>query len=175
MEMKPYGFILLGVLCGLYAQLPIDSITQKITYKEVVQVEGSKDSLYNRAIAWIHSYFKNPQGVTKVRDPQNGLIIGDHRIRMVDTQKDGSKINSNTVVEYTFKIELKDGKYRYTFTDFEMKATSKFPLERWLNKADPSYSPLWETYIPQVDEHIREVIQSLKKGMQPKKKVKDEW
>lgn len=173
--MKTAGLSFLFVFIWLFSQLPIDSVTQKITYKEVVQVEGSKDTLYNRAIAWIHSYFKNPQGVTKVRDPQNGLIVGDHRIRMVDTQKDGSKINSNTVVEYTFKIELKDGKYRYTFTDFEMKATSKFPLERWLNKADPSYSPLWETYIPQVDEHIRETIASLKKAMLPKKKVSDEW
>jgi len=173
--MRAFSLFLLSVATFVWAQLPVDSITKKITYKEVVQVEGNKDSLYNRAIAWINFYFKNPQGVTQVRDPQNGLIIGQHRIRMVDTQKDGSKINANTVVEYTFKIEVKDGKYRYTFTDFEMKATSKFPLERWLNKADPAYTPQWETYIPQVDTHIKEVIASLKKGMLPKKKVQDNW
>ncbi|PKP04577.1 MAG: hypothetical protein CVU11_04140 [Bacteroidetes bacterium HGW-Bacteroidetes-6] len=158
------------------AQVPVDPDTKLITYQEVVNQEGStKDSIYIRGIAWVNSYFKNPQGVTTIRDRENGIILGQHRVRMVDTDADGNVLNSNTIVEFTFKIEAKEGRYRYTINDFEMKATSRFPLERWLNKDDPQYTPKCDEYLAQVDTHIREMIADLKKGMEPKKVKVDEW
>ncbi len=157
------------------AQVPVDPDTKLITYQEVVTQEGNKDSLYVRAIAWVNFYFKNPQGVTTIRDRENGIILGQHRVKMIATDADGTILNTTPVVEFTFKIEAKEGRYRYTINDFEMKSTSKFPLERWLNKEDPQYTPKCDEYLVQVDTHICEFIAILKKEMEPKKVKVDEW
>ena len=50
-----------------------------------------------------------------------------------------------------------------------------FPLERWLDKADPQYTPKCEEYLSQVDTQIKEIIASLKKGMLPKVVKSDVW
>ena len=49
-------------------------INKLITYQEVVQEVGDKDSFFNSAIGWINSYYPNPVDVTKTRDPQTGKI-----------------------------------------------------------------------------------------------------
>lgn len=158
-----------------FAQVPVDPDTKKIIYQEVVEETATKDTLYNRALQWVNNNFKNPLEVTRVRDAANGKVVGQHRIKMMDTDKDGNKNFSNVVVEYTFKIEAKENKYRIIINDFEMKSISKFPLERWLDKKDPMYTPKWEDYLVQVDVAIKDVIASIKKGMKPAKVKSDEW
>jgi hypothetical protein len=157
------------------ANIPIDEDTGLITWQAVVNENGTKDQLYPRAIEWINSYYKNSQEVTKVRDPEGGRIVIHHRIRPYDVQADGSKINSNTIVNYVFRIELRENRYRYTFTDFTMRATSKFPLERWLDKTDSTYSPKWDEYLVQVENEILAIIESLNEGMKEKVVKEDEW
>ncbi len=157
------------------AQVPVDPESKLIVYQEVVTQDGSKDTLYIRAIEWINSFFNNPQGVTSVRDRETGVIQGHHRVAMKDTDEEGNVTVTTIVVEFDFKIEAKEGRYRYTFNDFSMKATSKYPLERWLDKTDPTYLPKYDGYLGQVDTHIKSVIASLKKGMEPKKVKTDEW
>ncbi len=157
------------------ADIPIDKDSGLITWKEVVNESGTKDALYKRCIEWVNSYYKNPQEATKVRKPEDGYIVINHAIRMVDKQEDGTTINSNTVVNYILRLEFKENRYRYIFTDFTMKALSKFPLERWLDKKDPSYNPKFEDYLLQVSEEINAVIASLKDGMKYKPVKEDIW
>jgi len=157
------------------AQISVDPDTKKIVYQEVVTMDGIKDTLYIRAIAWINSYFKNPMNVTTLRDREGGVITGAHRVAMKETDEDGNVLISNLVVEFKFKIEAKEGRYRYTIDEFRKKDVSMFPLERWLNKADPQYTPKCDEYLSQVDVHIREMIASLKKGMEPKIVKEDAW
>lgn len=167
--------VLSMLFISVNAQIPVDSDSKLIIYQEVVDQDGIKDTLYNRAIVWVNSYFKNPQGVTSIRDAENGKIVGKHRIRMVDTDEDGNILNSNTIVPFHFKIEAKENRYRYTIYDFTMKTTSKFPLERWLDKEDAMYTPKWEIYLNQVDTHIRELIKDLAEGMKKVKVKDDNW
>ena len=179
--MKKMKLFVMAVMCSagiLYAQkanIPIDEDTGLITWQDVVTETGDKDVLYKRCIEWINSQYKNSQEVTKVRDPEGGRIVVHHRILMVDTQEDGSKINSNTTVNYVLRLEFREGRYRYTFTEFTMKATSRFPLERWLNPKDPSYLPKYEGYLVQVEKAILEIIESLKNGMKAKVVKEDNW
>jgi len=161
-------FFILSLL--VYSQdinVPVDENTGLITYQEVVKEEGSADSLYVRSIEWINLYFPNPQGVTKIRDRENGKIVINHSIRPYDTDKDGLKINSNTIVDYVMRIELRDGRYRYTITDFTMRAMSRFPLERWLDKSYAYYDTKWPEYLKQMDQSMNEMIKSMKEGMKP--------
>ncbi len=155
--------------------IPVNEDSGLITWQEVVKENGSKDALYNRCIEWVNSEYKNPQQVTKVRDPEDGRIMLQHRIRMVDVQPDGSEINSNTVVSYILRLEFKENRYRYTFTEFTMLESSKYPLERWLNPEDPSYLPVYELYLVQVDKAIHDVVKSLKEGMKEKVIKEDIW
>lgn len=155
-------------------KIPFDTITKKITYQEVIKIEGSKQILYNRALDWINATYKNAVEVTRKRDLENGIIEGMHRFRLEFIDKDGVSKKISTV-EYTFILEFKDNRFRYTFTDFTLKEVSKFALERWLNKKDQAYTPLWDQYLAQVDKNIRELIEKLKTSMQPKVIKKDEW
>ncbi|NVO18995.1 MAG: DUF4468 domain-containing protein [Bacteroidetes bacterium] len=155
-------------------QMPVDEETKLITYKEVVKIEGTKPELFNRAIEWIGKNYKNAADVTKVRDPESGLIELIHRIELTYDEKGVNK--SGGIVDYTLRIELKDGRYRYTFTNFNLKQASRVPIEKWLDKTDKAYSPSWDHYLFQVDKSVHEIIDSLKKGMQPPvKKKPDEW
>jgi hypothetical protein len=167
-----------GIFSGSIAQsskLPVDEETGKITYKDVVKVEGSKEDLFNRSISWINSFYKNPLDVTRERNFANGVVKGLHRIKIKNTGKDGTKTDAGTV-QYEFTLQFKDGRYRYILTDFVLKRSSKIPVEKWLNKKDPQYNPNWQSYLKQIDDFAQKWIESLKKGMQPPvEKVEEDW
>lgn len=174
-----FSMILVAVFSGIHcfaqkAAIPVDEDTKLITYKEVVQQDGTVNKLYNTAIAWINANYKNPNEVTSIREPENGKLVLNHRFKLSNIDKKGLKTDAG-VVNYTLKLEFKPNKYRYIFTDFTLQAVSKFPLERWLNKEDPQYSPACEIWLYQVDTTVNGIIKSLKKGMVPKIEKPDEW
>ncbi len=157
--------------------MPIDPDNHTITYQEVVEVEGTQDELFNRGSTWLHVFYKNPMAVSKVRDQASGVIRGQHEIRVYFTGENGSMIDAGTVL-YDFKLEFKDGRYRYTVDDFVVKKISRYPVENWLNKQDPEYSPNWDEYLKQLDNFIRkEWVPSLKENMRPEMKEEkdDNW
>jgi len=158
---------------GSVPALPIDTVTKKIMYKGVVQQPGIQDTLYYRALHWVNTFFKNPIEVTKIRDKENGKIEGIHRFKVYNTPlKDGTKTDGG-LISYTFIIECKENRYRYKITDLNLKSLSYYPLEKWLNKKDPYYTPEWDNYLTQVDKYMQEFIKSLKKGMLEAIKVDD--
>lgn len=154
--------------------IPIDEDTKLITYQEVVPQEGDADKLYLTAIAWINSFFQNPNEATTIRDRENGKIVIDHRFKIYNVDKKGLKTDAG-IIKYNLKLEFKPNKYRYTFTNFNLQAVSKYPIEKWLDKTDPQYNPAWENYLFQVDTTVNGYIKSLKKGMTPKIAKPDEW
>jgi hypothetical protein len=161
-------------LCQESAILPIDPDTKMATYQEVVQEKGTADELYIRGIAWVNSFYKNPADVTRVRNRESGIIELMHRFEIYNNV-DGVKVQAG-FVNYSLKIEFKPGRYRYTINDINWRQATKYPIERWLNKEDPYYSPLYDSYIQQVDVAINEVIASLKKGMHPEEvKPEEKW
>jgi hypothetical protein len=154
--------------------MPLDEETKLITYKEVVQVPGTKSEIYNRAMEWVNKNYKNPADVTRVRNPEGGVIALLHRIELSMIDKGVNKLAGT--VDYSMKIECKEGRYRYTIDNFSLKQATKVPLEKWLDKSDKTYNPMYETYLAQVDEFTRKLIDSLKQGMQPPAEKKaDEW
>ena len=156
-------------------KMPVDSVTKKITYTDVVQQQGIKDTLYNRALHWCNIFFKNPQEVTKVRDKESGKVEGISRFKVYNLPlKDGTKPDGG-VVQFTFTIDCKENKYRYKITDMNMKSVSYQPLEKWMNKKDALYTPQWDDYLTQVDKYMQDFIKSLKKGMTEAKKANDNW
>jgi hypothetical protein len=155
--------------------LPVDEDTKKITYQEVVKEVGTPNSMYKQAIAWINSFYPNPSDVTRIRDEANAKIEIKHRIKISNLDKDGNKTTDAALVEYDMWMEFKDGRYRYTISDFNVKKVSKYPLERWMDKKDLDYTPACDGYLKQVDEEVQNIIASMKKGMKPKVVKDNNW
>ena len=153
--------------------LPIDEVTKLITYQEVVQEVGDKDSCFNSAIGWINEYYPNPVDVTKTRDPQTGKIEGLHRFKIKNTDAEGLETDAG-VIQYEFTLEFKEGRYRYILTNFVFRQASRIPVEKWMDKKDPQYNANWDSYLTQVDEFAKGWIESLKAGMKPKPAARDD-
>lgn len=147
----------------------------KIAWQGVVQVKDvSKDKLYNKGIEWINSYFPNPAGVTKKRSPESGIIEGAHSIRLTD-EVNGKKVPSHTIT-YTFKMEFRDGRFRYTITDFQLKAASRFPLERWLDRNGPYYDLNNRKYLIQIRDVMEDMIAKMTASItKPDPPAEEEW
>lgn len=147
------------------AKFPIDKDTGLITYQEVVQEAGTADDLYIRCNEWINVNYKNPADVCRVRNRESGVIEILHRIELINMEGDSKLVAG--IVNYLLKLEFKNGRYRYTITDLTLRQSSRFPIERWFDKTDKMYSPLWDSYLDQVDTKVKELIESLKAGMAP--------
>ena len=72
--------------------MPVDSETGKITYKEVIDEPGKPAELYDRAYAWAKKYFVNFSSTIKFRDKAAGIIKGNTRFKVQTTDKKGRKV-----------------------------------------------------------------------------------
>ncbi len=176
-------FLMLLLVCGnlkVFAQqaaanLPIDQDSKKIMYRGVIDQEGTKAYLYNKAIEWFGFYYVNAQAVYSVQDKENGKIEGPGRMKIFyNDEKDGVRRDGGLIL-YQIKFELRDNKYRFTLTDFNLKSASKFPIEKWLNKSDPAYNAKWDSYLYQIDTTMQRLVTTIKEKMKPTVVKKDEW
>lgn len=153
-------------------KMPVDETSKLITYNEVVNAQGNKDSLYLRCLKWINSRYKNAASVTEKRDQVNGEIVCKHQFEIFNYDKDGKKIfPASGMIKYTLTIVFKDGRYKYTITNLNIKGVSYLGLEAWLKE-----SPKHDDHLKQVDTFIKELIASLKEGMTYKAPAKkEEW
>ncbi len=169
-----FAFTLFSQEDSTSLNIPVDETTGLIIYQEVFQEEGSREDLFNRASEWLHQYFANPLYVTKVRDASSGVIKGRHQFELFFEDKDGIKKRAGMVL-YSFKIESRDGRYRYTIDELMLRQQSRYPLENWLDKSDPNYNPQWEEYLGQVNSYVLEkFVPSLQEAMKPKAVVEEE-
>lgn len=164
------------IYSSVFAQIvPVDDETGKIMYRDVVEEEGGKQDFFIRAVEWINGYYPNPFQVTKTRDADTGEIEGLHRFKITNTLDDGTEADAG-VIQYEFLLQFKEGRYRYTLTNFILRQASKVPVEKWLDKDDPLYDVRWESYLKQIDDFAKNWIKSLKEGMKPEvKHEEEEW
>jgi len=157
------------------ANLPVDPDSKKIMFRGVVDQEGTVAYLYDRAIEWFGYYYVNAQSVYSVQDKVNGKIEGTGRMKIFYMDEKAGMKREGGLILYQIKLELRENKYRYTVTDFNLKATSRFPVEKWMDKSDPAYNPNWDSYLYQIDTTMQRLVTTLKEKMKPKVAKKDEW
>lgn len=113
---------LLASAQDVFMGIPRDSASGRIAYTAIVQVPGaSKNELYVRAKAWAANAFRSAKDVLQMDDKEAGVLIGKTVYRsdfVVFTSV------SPNYVQHTVKIEVKDGRYRYTFNDFHLVESS---------------------------------------------------
>ena len=92
-----------------------------LTYDSVLVFEGKpKDKLYSLSKLFVVQAFKDSKEVIQLEDKENGVIIGKGNF---SHQFSNPRFNCNRetgkgIVEFTLKIQVKDGKIKVTMTDF---------------------------------------------------------
>ena len=155
--------------------IPVDEETNRIKFQGVVEEEGSKYELFKRSIYWLNGTYKDPVRVTSVRDKETGKIVGRHRFRIYFWDDDSIR-HIGGMINYTFTVELKDNRYRYTIDEIVMTSATNLPAEKWLDKNDPAYDPRWDSYLIQIRDFVNSWSENLEEKMTPEpEKVKDDW
>ena len=108
-----------------YPKMPINETTKKITYQDVIEITGmKKDAIYLLISDWASTNFVSSKSAIDYQDKESGVISG----------KGNFPAGVNTIQSH-FKIEIKDEKLRYTFTDFvslsSTPGVTNFPIEPW--------------------------------------------
>lgn len=119
--MKILLFLLLSVPLFALAQdakFPIDPETKRATYEEVIDQQGTKDVLYDKALDMFATKFRSANDVIQIKDKDAGKIIGKWNILPVD-QRSG-------YVSCSIIILVKDNKYKYQITDILYLGTNEF-------------------------------------------------
>ena len=95
--------------------LPIDKATGLITYTGIVNCDSSNTrDIYTAAKLWALNAFGTGRPAAQVNNGQKATIVFKPA---VPVRTEGGVLAGN--VYYTFTIECKDGKYKYTLTDFK--------------------------------------------------------
>lgn len=89
-----------------------------LKYTEVVQIDSiSKQELYQRARSWTNDVFNNSKNVIQINDKETGEIAGKAIFNATFSWNALGKRTTETTVNFKFQITVKDGKYKYVFTN----------------------------------------------------------
>ena len=171
------AFAISTVTSVAQSKLPIDEDTKLITFNKVVEVAGTnKTDLYNRGFAWANKFYKNPADVIREKDAVAGKMVCKARFKLMnEPDKTGLQTNAGDVM-YTLTLDFKEGKFRYKLTEINWQQLSYYPAEKWMNKNDQKWLPVWDFYLKQVDENANKIIADFSKAISEAPKVKkDDW
>lgn len=169
-------------------------INGPLEFSEVALVQNVKaEELFKRAKEWLVTTLLTSNEVLQVVDKENGILIGKGSIiYKPDTFMGKATLTGS--IRFIIKILVKDGKYKYTFTDFTHTGTSVTVKNIWHGANEPyqlSYGLLTNSekapdgmeYRTSVWEHMKEVssetarnmIDSLTAHMQKSVKSNNDW
>lgn len=169
--------LLISIQCS-YAQLekfPIDNTTLKVTYEGVFSVdEVSKDELYDRAMGWATKRFVSTKAVVDYSDKGGGRIVLKPIIKAYCTY--AGRTFEMGHWNLTFTILVKDGKYKYTVTDFEEIGIPEYKslgaIETSANNVGSLFFPpnkkMYLEALDRLSTSMESTLQSLKVAMATK-------
>ncbi|MBT8327917.1 MAG: hypothetical protein KJP21_09350, partial [Bacteroidia bacterium] len=98
------------------------------------------------------------------------------RFRVKLTDKKGRTIGQSNV-NYNFKIELKDGKYRYVVDRINWQQPSYYDVSRWEKKDDPRYEEeKYPAYVEQTAAYFEDMLNKLHVAMEKEEEVESsDW
>jgi len=167
------------------SKLPIDSLTGKIVYSEVMHVDSSatRQELFSKAREWFAKAYKSSKNVIQMEDKESGKIVGKALMQVYYKNRQDGYIN------YTISIQVKDGRYKYEVTDFyhtgQDVSGGSIPdfglCEKMINTTDKyfgiSMQKNYTSCLYQMDNNIKALISDLKFEMatKPQNTDKDKW
>jgi len=125
-------------------KFPIDSLTGKIKFSEVVYVDSlaNKQELFSRAREWFSKSFKSSKSVIEFEDKEIGKIIGKGSFAIIseESMDDNEYIKNKGLVSkalrerkskgevgtvsFLISIYIKNGRYKYEITNLSHKGVT---------------------------------------------------
>ena len=162
--------LVFATLAFAQSTMPIDPKTEKITFRQVINTVGSQDEVFNRIYSnFMNSYYKSPSTILQQNDGRT--LKGKHQFQL----DNGEEVKSKWPwITYYFTIEVREGRVRYTLTDFMQKTQSNHPCEEWMNKEDPLYQPIWDKYLEQISAFAEDWAKQFVESLEPEKVIEEE-
>lgn len=157
--------------------MTVDPKTNLITYSGVSELAGaSAGDLYDRTMEWVKVYYKNYAEKLRKSDRDAGEIEIFNRFPIYAYDAKGVKTTTRQgLVQYTLKIQFKDGRYKYTLSELNLKATSYQPLEPWLDREDAD-AKNHSYYMTDIDAEIQADLKAMKEAIaKGPAKAGDDW
>lgn len=103
----------LSLVCSVSAQeLQMDSTTKKWMYRGVIAVDSARATdLYARAWRWVATAYKMPGDQAREIKESGTIVVSGNWLKI-------AAMTNGDVMRHALTIEVKDGRVRYTFTDF---------------------------------------------------------
>jgi hypothetical protein len=168
-------FIFLVTSLSVFAQtLPTDPETKKITYQETLAMDSlSKAQLYERCKNWMTNYYKSTK--FDADDKISKVAMSGY---FIVTLSYDFKYKSDYNVSYTITFNLKEGKYRYTITDFAVYKVASGP--KTIQPAEAAHAKMAtankKEFVTQVTAEINKIIEDMKVAIKSgKMKDQDDW
>ena len=100
----------------------IDSTTGGMIYTEVVPVPmATTEQLYGRAKSFLLRVFTNESAVTQIDDKDNGVVGARGKFMLNNNFKQSLLTGQlNMYYEMAVEIRVKDGRYKYEFSNIEI-------------------------------------------------------
>ena len=150
----------------------------RIYYSEIITVDSSltADNLYQNAKSWASLTFRSAKDATQSDDPVSKTIIIKSYVA-----KGHNAYVTNPQNWFVLKIEMKDGRYKYTLTDvryeFSVYAAGKSiesdkPLELWVlpsgnnsPKKQQKINNALTEYLSTIDAEFKAIIADMTKSI----------
>lgn len=146
-----------------------------LKYSEVIQVEGiSKQELYQRARSWANDAFKSSKNVMQIDDKETGEIAGKALFDATISWYALGKRSAATTVNFKFQIIMKDGKYKYIFSDLTdnyyhyLLTSAKENPYQTEGMGKKNLDMIWVSLKESSEPKMINLVNSLKKAMQKK-------
>ena len=130
-------------------KLPIDSITGKITYTEIIHADKlSKNDLYSKINEWFAKSYNSATDVIQLNSKEDGKIIGKGLfVFTVIHRYNNIKTPVLIKVAYTLSIYIKDNKFKYEISSFyTITEMGQSPLESYSTDKEKMKEDLKKTF-----------------------------
>ena len=169
------------------SKLPIDSVTNKLMFSEVVKLDSTKKiELYSRAREWFVKTYNSADDVLQMDDKESGKLLGKAFNDITFESIMGSMFT--TRMFYTVKIYIKDGRYKYEITDIYYKSYASAQVPSMTTYPDDWFIPeekvfksngkekvINKGYRNATLESINNLILNLKNSMNIQEKENNSW
>lgn len=180
---------LLFIFAILFNTFLFSQNSESYTFGDVIKTSDSlktSKTLYALAKVWFANSFKDPKEVIVLDDSTNNVLIGRGNLRYISKIFVGSAAREGWIA-FDVQIACKDGRYKYTFSNFihegnsvnyGLVTTDSFlPTMKGFTAGGP------EKYKIKVTNEIRDIIKtkidslilSLKSTMDKQIASKEEW
>lgn len=153
------------VFCSVYAQVIIqDDASGKYQAEGIIVLDSlKKDVIFTKAKEWITLNYKSAKDVIQLADKESSKIIIKGSFPTNVFMKSGW-------ILHTLILDFKDGKMRYSYSDFVYDSSGSGPVE-----FESKSLGFKKKLIKETDSDVESSIQNLKEYIDKNSKKKDDW